>query len=383
MVFALKKNIRALFAPCMVLGCGILSGCGGDLEVQGPPPVRPVKIFTVAGSGSDALRRFPGTIDASQRADVGFRVGGRLQKLLVAEGDSVSEGDVLAELDPTDFNIVLQDRQATFDNAEQNFTRAKELIVDGNISRMDYDRMEANFRTSRAALTQARQDLEYTQLRAPFSGRIAQRDVENFEEVLAKQTVFRLQNVAELDVRIDMPESLVRSFRGNREHDIHSPSESRDEIKAYAQFEGRPNSRFDLQIKEVATKADAQTQTFRVTFTMPSPKDFTVLPGMTANVAVDFGAMIESEAVKWVPVHAVQADSGLEPRVWVLDSDSMTVSSHPVTIGRMSGNRIEVSSGLKGGEEIVTVGAHYLAEGMSVTRMKLTEQAVPRADDPA
>ena len=61
----------------------------------------------------------------------------------------------------------------------------------------------------------------------------------------------------------------------------------------------------------------------------------------------------------------------------------MTVSSRAVTIGRISGNQIEVSQGLDGGEEIVSVGAPYLAEGMKVTRMPLSEQAVPRADDPA
>jgi multidrug efflux pump subunit AcrA (membrane-fusion protein) len=69
--------------------------------------------------------------------------------------------------------------------------------------------------------------------------------------------------------------------------------------------------------------------------------------------------------------------------VWILDSDSMTVTSRSVTIGRMSEGAIEVQSGLNGGEEIVSVGAPYLAEGMRVSRMPLTEQAVPRADDPA
>ena len=81
-------------------------------------------------------------------------------------------------------------------------------------------------------------------------------------------------------------------------------------------------------------------------------------------------------------MRAVQADNGLEPRVWVLDPASMTVSSRAVEVGRMSGRSIQVTSGLDGGEEIVSVGAPYLAEGMRVTRMKMTEQAEPRADDP-
>jgi RND family efflux transporter MFP subunit len=361
-----------------------LTACGGPEPEPAPPASRPVKVFTVSGIDGEIIRRFPGSILASQRADMAFRVSGQLQELLVREGDLVDTGQVLARLDPTDFKIVVQDRQATFDRDERNFQRAKELIVDGNISKFDYDRMEAAERSSRAALDQAKQDLEYTELRAPFAGRVAQRNVENFEEVLAKQTVFRLQNVAQLDVRIDLPESLVRSFSGRVDEDVAVGDEERSSmVKAQATFEGRPDSKFDLAIKEVATKADSQTQTYRITFTMPAPTDFTVLPGMTATVTVDFSALAKDSPVKWVPVTSVQADAGLEPRVWILDEETMTVSSRAVTIGRMSGSQIEIRSGLNGGEEIISVGAPYLAEGMRVTRMAMTEQAVPRADDPA
>ncbi|MCB1731444.1 MAG: efflux RND transporter periplasmic adaptor subunit, partial [Halieaceae bacterium] len=120
----------------------------------------------------------------------------------------------------------------------------------------------------------------------------------------------------------------------------------------------------------------------RATFTMAAPTKFTVLPGMTATVLLDLSELVTYESVKWVPARAVQADSGLNPRVWLLNPETMTVSSRPVSIGRMSGSMIEITDGLAGGEEIVAVGAPYLAQGMRVTRMADTEQAVPRAGDP-
>ncbi len=365
----------------------LLLGCAKQEEELAPPASRPVKIHTVSGGGAQGTRQFPAVVDAAKRAELGFRVAGQLQEIAVREGDIVNEGQLIARLDPTDYQIVLADRQATFDNAEANFTRGKELIVDGNISRLDYDTMEANYRTADAALTQARQNLEYTEMRAPFTGRIAQRLVENFEEVLAKQTVFNLQDTNQLDVIINLPESLIRSLEGNandrRNADEIDTDESGRHIPAWVLFEDRPNTQFPLKIKEVATKANDQSQTYKVTFRMDSPTDFTVLPGMTASVSVDFSDVIDDEGAKWVPVRAVQADSGLAPRVWVLDDDSMTVSSREVTIGRMSGGSIEIIDGLEGGEEIVAVGAPYLAEGMQVTRMAQTEQAIPRSDDPA
>lgn len=361
----------------------LLAACGGKDAEPPPPASRPVKLFTVEGGGSDAVRTFPGRVDATQRAELAFRVSGQLQELLIKEGDLVEEGQVLARLDPTDFEIVLEDRQASFDNAERNFKRGKELIVDGNISRIDFDRMEADYRTASAALTAAKQDLDYTVLSAPFRGRIATRAVENFEEVLARQTVIWLQNIEELDVIIDLPESVVRSVRGKvrQEGNISTGGTTRSVI-ARAQFEGHSGESFPLTPKELATKADEQTQTFRTTFTMQAPDDMVILPGMTAMVVVDLTSVVHEDAVKWVPARAVQADSGLEPRVWVLDPETMTVSAQAVEVGRMSGRSIQIVAGLEGGEEIVSVGAPYLAEGMRVTRMPMLEQAVPRKDEP-
>jgi RND family efflux transporter MFP subunit len=360
----------------------LMAGCGGGEEPPAPPASRPVKIFTVEGMGNAALRNFPGSVRASKRADLAFRVPGVLQQMLVKEGQLVKQAELLAALDPTDFKIILEDRQATFDNAERNFSRAKELIVDGNISKLDYDRMEASFKTNRASLSAAKQDLEYTELRAPFDGSIGIREVENFEEVRAKQVIFRFQDDSQLDITIDLSESLVRSLQ-MVDPDVGEPEDTagRNRIISYARFEGRDNTQFPLRIKEVATKADPQTQTFRVTLTMPAPKEFRVLSGMTVTVDVDFSAVMNADESKWLPIAAVQADSGLDARVWILDDDTMTVSSLPVTIGRMSGRRIEVKTGLSGGENVVSVGAAYLSEGMRVTRMKQTEQAVPRAGE--
>ncbi|MAT91476.1 MAG: efflux transporter periplasmic adaptor subunit [Halioglobus sp.] len=361
----------------------LLAACGDAVEEAPAETARPVKLFTVAGGATDAMRTYPGRVDASQRAELAFRVPGKLQELPVREGDLVEEGQVLAKLDPTEYALIVEDRQARFDKAQRNFNRGKELVAEGNISRLDFDRMEAEFRSASAALSQARKDLEYTELVSPFTGRIAERAVENFEEVLAKQTVITLQNIEQLDVVIDLPESVVRGIRGAFRKASVGTSASEPAARASARFEGHNNESFPLQTKELATKADAQTQTYRATFTMAAPDNFPVLPGMTATVALDLSELTSADAVKWVPQRAVQASNELQPRVWLLDAQSMTVKPRPVELGRVSGDMIEIRDGLDGGEEIVAVGAAYLAEGMPVTRMAASEQAVPRADDPS
>ncbi|RDV28914.1 efflux RND transporter periplasmic adaptor subunit [Alteromonas aestuariivivens] len=371
-----KTLVVLLF--CCVLQ---LSGCS-DPPATSAPSSRPVKIFTVEGLGNQAVRNFPGRVQASRRANLSFRLPGVVEEILVREGEFVQQGQVLARLDDTDYRIAMEDRQATFDSAQNNYQRAKELINDGAISRMDYDRLEAEFRTAQAALNQAKADLDHTELRAPFDGNIGNREVENFEEVQAKQTIFQFQNLSQLDIQIDVPESLVRRVRPDARERMEAARAAGEEPKVVAIFDGHPDEAFPLLLKELATRADPQTQTFKTTLTMPKPETFQVLPGMTVNVRVDLSALLPSDSTKWVPVRAVQADSGLNPRVWKLDPDSMTVQSLAVKTGRMSGGLVEITEGLQGGEEIVSVGASYLSEGMQVTRMHQSEQAIPREDEP-
>ena len=79
-----------------------LAGCGATEKEAPPPASRPVKVFVVQGGEADAVRTFPGRVDATKRAELAFRVAGQLQEILVREGDLVEEGQVLARLDPTD-----------------------------------------------------------------------------------------------------------------------------------------------------------------------------------------------------------------------------------------------------------------------------------------
>ena len=355
----------------------MLHACG---DTEPPPPAaasRPVKTFIVAGGEGGGERSFPARVESATRAELSFRVPGTVQEILVKEGDLVEPGQVLAKLDPTDYETVVRDRQATFDNSRRNFERARELIDKGFISGTEFDRLEANFKTSEASLEAARQDLAYTELKAPFGGRVAKRHVERFEDVDAKQTMFTLQDVTTLQVKIDLPESLVRGLREKTQEEAKT-------VPAYATFEGQNGRPLPLTFAEVSTRADPQTQTFEVTFNMASPESFTVLPGMTATVTADLSSrLIEAGGSHRVPVSAVVADSALGSRVWVLDPAAMTVRAVTVQVGGMQGDQVEVLSGLSGGEEIVSVGASYLAEGMAVSRMTTGEQAVPRAGDPA
>lgn len=371
---------RKHHAPSWLAGMALvalLGACGGE-----PPPpaaaaaTRPVKTLVIADGTTGGERSFPARIAAAQSAALAFRVSGTVARLAVREGDRLPEGATVAELDPKDFQIVVSDRQATFDNAKKNFDRAKDLVASGAISRMDFDRLEAEFKNARAALDAARQDLAYTKLSAPFAGVVARRHVEQFEQVQINQAIVTLQNLDHLEVKFDVPESLIRGIRARKDREA-----ARDDIAVVASFEDLPGQRFPLRFKEAAAQADAQTQTFEVTYTMDRVAERTVLPGMTATVTVDLSQLVDTATSFMVPVSAVVGDYKLDPQVWLVEPESMTTRAQAVEVGRMSGDRIEVTAGLEPGMRIVTAGASFVTPGMKVTLMPEREQAEPRASD--
>lgn len=355
----------------------VLMGCEKPQPLQTVDIVRPVKTYLIETADSGGIRSFPARIDAGRKAELAFRVSGKVKTLAVKEGDRVEKGQQLATLDTTDYQITFNDRKANLENAKKNFMRAKELIVKGNISKMDFDRLEAEFKSAQSALESAQQDLKYTKLTAPFKGVIAKRHIENFEEIQAKQIVLDLQDISQLEVKFDIPESQLRELQP--EGDM--PDSRRTQIPVKVTFSDLPGKSYPLTYREVSTKADEKTQTFRVTYTMERTDDVTILPGMTATAIVDLSGFLSMDIRHTVPAQAIIGDYKLDPKAWVIDEQSMTVKSRSVKVGRLLGNNIEVLEGLEPGERIVTAGAPFVVENMPIKLMPDQEQAEPRTED--
>ena len=354
----------------------LLTACQDDTEQNIPETARPVKTIVVGVSESGGIRKFPASVDAGQRADLSFRVDGIIYKLPVKEGDNVEKGQILAQLDPKDFQIIVNDKMASFNRASADYNRAKKLVGRGHISRMDFDHIEADYKSRLADLNKAKQDLSYTTLKAPFAGTIAQRYIQNHEEVTFNEVVIALRNNSLLEVKFNVPESIMLRI-------ISDEDAKEDDIPVEASFDSVPDKRFPLIFKEISTKADPKTKTFLATYTMPAPKGLTVLPGMTASVTADLTKVLKGDTIDiyYLPISAVTGDAKLQSRIWVVDEETLTVRPVPVKLGKMKGNKIEVLEGIAGQERVVIAGAGYMAEGMKVLLMEPLEQAEPRPED--
>lgn len=366
-----------LALPTILLPIMLSAGCSKGEAPQAADTARLVKTTVVEAPETAGVRRFPARIDALYKAELAFRVPGTVQDLPIKEGERVVEGQLLAALDPTDYQILAKDARATFDRAKNDFERAQELIEDDFISRSDFDAKEGEFKNAQAALDRAEQNLAYTRLTASFDGVVAARYVERFEEVQAKEPVLALHDNKLLEVKVDIPENLILGLRrtggeGKARH---------DRVPVTASFDSRPGRVFDLTLREIATRADPKTQTFETTFTMAAPADFLVFPGMTATVTADLSKAALTDPVVSIPATAVTADEALEPFVWVVDEEEMRVRRNPVEVGRLSGWSIEVTGGLAPGTRVVTAGVGYLAEGMEVRLLPEREEAEPRSSE--
>jgi len=335
----------------------ILGGCGKKEVEEQAPAVRPVKVFSVGGIESGNLT-FPGTVEAGEKAVMSFRVRGRLIELPIKEGQDVEKGALIGRLDPRDYQIAVEEAQAQYQKAEADYRRYQTLYEKDAVPISDFDFRRSQRDVKKARLDEAKKDLSYTYLRAPFAGSIGNRYVENFMDVQANEKIVDLNDVTKVEIKIDVPESIIKGVNAGMK------------AEPYAVFESVPDEKFPLKVKELSNRADPATQTFKATFVMPQPEQVQLLPGMTAQVEIwvseaDEAGKIVQDII--IPAIAVVGDESGKSYVWVVDETDMTVHKKEVKAGEMVGSEdIHIQEGLVAGEKVITAGMLKLHEGMKV-----------------
>ncbi|GEA13539.1 efflux RND transporter periplasmic adaptor subunit [Alteromonas sp. KUL49] len=337
---------------------GVLGACGKPEVIDNNEPVlRPVRTMVVELAESGPFKEFTAVVDASQKVNLAFKISGRIIELPVKAGDPVSEGQLIARLDDTDIKVELAEAESSFNKARSDFNRGKELIVNNSISQADFDQLQANYNSASAQLESIRNKLAYTRLEASFDGVIAQRFVENFEEIQGQSPIAALHDIGNINFNVDVPESILINVR---------PESAPPKVTAV--FESIPETVFDLTFKEISTQADDVTKTYEVVFTMPNSTEHTILPGMSARVRVMNSNTEQNVARFYVPEHAVLQDSKGN-YVYTVSSSGEgigTISRQDVVIGNITAWGIEVYSGIEDGQHLVTAGMSKVQGGMTV-----------------
>lgn len=325
-------------------------------------PLRAVKVIAVGTDAQQSGSEFSGEVRARVESRLGFRVGGKIIRRAVDVGQRVRAGEVLAQLDPQDYQLSVDAAKAQLAAASTNrelaaadFKRYKELREQNFISSAELERRETTLKAAQAQWDQAQAQLagqgnqaRYTTLVADVSGVVTGVDAEVGQVVAAGTPVVRIAQDGARDVVFAVPEDKVQAMRVG----------SAASVTAWGS-----QTRLKGQVREVAASADPVTRTFNVKVALDN-KDSLPL-GATVTVVADALAHAETSVIK-LPISALLKDGG-KTSVWVLDTKSMTVQLNPIEISGADGNDVVVSAGLRPGMQVVAAGVHVLSPGQKVT----------------
>jgi len=385
-----------------------------------PPVVRPAKTMVLESPATVAERRFTGRVQASMEVDLSFRVAGPLYEFRVKANEEVQKGDVLARIDPRDFESRLEAIRASlaeerarltamevgarpedirileaelaaagsrFKESQLQYNREKNLVAKGasTQSRMDeaqaaLDVARENRRVADEALKVGRagarkEDIEAQKARIRglvSSERYATDAVKDtdliapFSGRIARTYVENFQDVRAKQKILSLQDVSMVEIVADVPEQIVAVMNRTELAHIAVVFDFLEGREFEAKYSEAEIEADRKTQTFAVTVVMEAPKDVKILPGMSATLRVrakDSGA---ARNEWYVPAAAVMADDSGASFCWRVDEDAQTVHPVPVKVGDMRDDRILVREGLKPGLRIVTAGVRLLEDGMRI-----------------
>lgn len=198
----------------------------------------------------------------------------------------------------------------------------------------------------------ARDNLSDATLTAPFDGIIARRDIENFSNVSAGQSIALLQRLEVVHLAFDIPSIDVTELTRN----------GPDSITNIATFNSLRGQEFETELVEFSVQADSATQTYRGRVSVTVPEGAVILPGMVASV---ISSTQGSAAQVAAPLSAIAAEPDGSPFVWLV-SDDGKVSAQKVSLGEATGASVVISEGLSDGDTIVSAGVSEIIDGMTI-----------------
>lgn len=353
-------------------------GRGGRGGGAGRGPATTVGIATAERADIPVVIDALGTVVPQASVRVRPQVGGVLQQVLFKEGQVVRKGDVLAVIDPRQYEMTLQQAlgqrmrdEAQLQAARVTLQRYRTLLQQDSIARQEVDtqaalvkQLEAAVVTDKANEGTARLNLGYTRIVAPIGGRVGLRtvDVGNVVGTSDANGVALITQMSPIDVEFSVPQDLVADLRRN----------SGAFMEAKALDRTRSNVLDVGVFASLDNQVDTQTGTVRAKARFNNTRE-ALFPSQFVNIQLN--ARTIHDAVM-VPVSALRHGNDGD-FVFVL-KDGQTVALRPVTRGQATVDKVQIASGLQVGERVVTEGADRLRDGSRVVLPGDAPAAGPR-----
>lgn len=349
-------GIAGGMAAVAAAALGTAGGTPAVAPAAEPEAARPVRVHRVAGAAAGG-RTYTGVVKPRHETDLGFRVGGKVVARAVDVGDRVAAGQVIARLDPTDFDLAVQvaaadlaAARADAGNAAKEEARHRTMAASGAVSRSELDRVvdgraAADARADRAAraLALARNRRGYCELTADAAGLVTALPVEVGQVVAEGTPVARVARAGELEAVVNLPENRAEEARA----------------AARVVVWGGAASGYGVKLRELSPTADALTRTYQARFTVRDPgPDVTI--GRTVTIHLD---PAPARPAVTVPLAAVRQQDG-RPAVWRVDGDRLV--SVPVVVAGYRDDEAVIADGVRAGDVVVAAGVQKLDAGLRV-----------------
>ncbi|WP_418982092.1 efflux RND transporter periplasmic adaptor subunit [Alistipes sp.] len=318
---------------------------GGCASRNTDRTVDPVRVETLLAAPSAAVSEavYVGTIEEEASAALSFPVPGTVARTCADEGQRVRQGELLAELDPTSARQTFEAAEAALEQARDACGRLQKLHDAKTLPEIQWVEAQTRLRQAEAAAEIARKNLKDCTLRAPFTGVVGVRRASAGETVLPGVPVMTLLRIEKVKVRFPVPEQEIAAIGADSRVQLTVPALA--------------DRTFSAAKIEKGAVANPASHTYDVRATVANAAG-ELLPGMVCRVVVTPEGAIEQIVV---PVRAVQQAGDGSRYVWIVRGDSAVRAT--VSVGRFSGNGVELTAGVEPGERIITGGMQKIGEG--------------------
>jgi len=367
----MQVKFKSILVTASVFILGVsLSACKGEQQKkESSGEVVPVTVGRVQQVQERETISVSGTISTQNSpANVSFLVSGKVISVGPREGEYVKKGQVLASIDPTDYQLPLAGARAQadqarvgYERAEDEFKRMKMLYDSKSLAPNDFQKYKAAYDSARQQYEQAiaseklfRKRLTDGTLCAPISGYIAKRSIEPGDTAAPGRVAFEIVQMDPVEVNVGVPETDVRLVKLGQKAAITVPA--------------LPGKSFEGTVRVINVSADPNTRTYMTRISVAN-REHELRVGMVAEATIRGDKMV---SMATLPGDAVVRDPQGATQVYVYYPDQKRVYTKRVEIGAAVNKDVEIKSGLSGNELIVLAGQTKLRNGLTVAATEQT-----------
>lgn len=322
-----------------------LTGCrrSSGPEVSAPLlPAVSVSVQTVVAKSRPATEDVVGTVRPKLSARLEAKVSGRVEEMLVAPGQTVTNGQLLLRLAAPEISSRLDQANAALEQADRDWQRVSALFGQQTSSRSEYDAADARYRVAKAAAAEAKAMMSYCEVTAPFAGIITRKLADVGDLAMPGKTLLELENPTVLRLEADVPEALMDNLKMGDQLAVRVPSVAADLAGT---------------VVELSPAADPNSRTFLVKLDLlPTAA---LRSGQFGHVVVPVG---EVNSIR-VPARALLVRGQMEIVFVAVHGQAQL---RLVKTGNRLADEVEIVSGLAAGESVVTEGVDRLVDGQPI-----------------